>query len=78
LSPDFDVARKQGFSIPLAAWLTPQLRESACQRFEGRFGAFFDFVEVRRLLGSQHVGGVTRVFSLLMLMHWMEVHDVAF
>jgi asparagine synthase (glutamine-hydrolysing) len=78
LPPDFDVARKQGFSIPLAAWLTPQQRESACQRFEGRFGAFFDFVEVRRLLGSQHVGGVTRVFSLLMLMHWMEAHDVAF
>lgn len=78
LPPDFDVARKQGFSIPLAAWLTPQLRESACAHFEGRFGAFFDFGEVRRLLGSQHVGGVTRVFALLMLMHWMEAHDVAF
>ncbi len=76
LPPDFDVARKQGFSIPLAAWLTPQLRESACEHFEGRFGAFFDFTEVRRLLGSQHVGGVTRVFALLMLMHWMEAHDV--
>lgn len=78
LPPDFDVARKQGFSIPLAAWLTPQLRELACEHFEGRFGAFFDFAEVRRLLGSRHVGGVTRVFALLMLMHWMEAHDVGF
>lgn len=78
LPPDFDVARKQGFSIPLTAWLSPQLRESACQRFESRFGDFFDFAEVRGLLGSQHVGGVTRIFSLLMLMHWMEAHDVSF
>ena len=35
-------------TIPLAAWLTPQLRESACGHFEGRFGSFFDL----RIIGG--------------------------
>lgn len=77
LPADFDVERKQGFSIPLAAWLTPAQREHWCAHFETRLGRLFDFAAVRRLAGDNGVGALTRLFGLLFLMHWMEEHHVS-
>jgi len=77
LPPDFDADRKQGFSIPLTDWLTPKVRSDACDRFESKFPDLFDFATVRSLLGASHVGGVNRVYGLLMLMYWMEAYDVS-
>lgn len=76
LPPDFDIARKQGFSIPISRWLTQDMRNEMCDEFESQFAEYFDFREVRRLISTKHVGGVTRVFSLLMLMKWMQSRNV--
>jgi asparagine synthase (glutamine-hydrolysing) len=76
LPPQFDAHRKQGFAIPLADWLTPNLRSQWCDRFESLFNSIFDFSAVRPLLKANHVGAVTRLFALLFLMLWMETYGV--
>jgi asparagine synthase (glutamine-hydrolysing) len=77
LPSDFDVDRKQGFSVPLGDWMTVEHRRRACADFEMQFGDVFDFARVRRLLAHQHAGSVARVFGILLLLHWMRAHRVA-
>ena len=76
LPPDFDVDRKQGFSVPLSNWMSLEYRSLWCDRFEQSFSSIFDFQVIRPLLKTERVGGVTRVFGLLLLMHWMQAHGV--
>jgi asparagine synthase (glutamine-hydrolysing) len=76
LPPEFDAGRKQGFAIPLADWLTLGYRSRWCDRFEAQFKHVFDFSAIRPLLKASYVGGVTRTFGLLFLMHWMETYGV--
>jgi asparagine synthase (glutamine-hydrolysing) len=76
LPADFDVSRKQGFSVPLAVWLTPRLQATWCDRYAALLGDVFDFSAVRSILGPRHAGGTARIFSLFFLMHWMEAYGV--
>ncbi len=77
LPPHFDAGRKQKFSIPLTRWMTPQYRTEWCDRFEPRLKELFDFSVIRPLLRTGHVGGMSRVFGLLFLMHWMETCGIS-
>jgi asparagine synthase (glutamine-hydrolysing) len=77
LPPQFDAGRKQGFSIPLTGWMTPRYRAAWCDRFEPGYRHLFDFSVIRRLLGAAHLGGVSRVFGLVFLLHWMETCGIS-
>ena len=77
LPPQFDAGRKQGFSIPLTGWMTPRYRAAWCDRFEPAYQHLFDFSVIRRLLGAAHLGGVSRVFGLVFLLHWMETCGIS-
>lgn len=76
LPPDFDIDRKQGFSVPLSDWMSLDYRSSWCDRFEASFGTLFNFEAIRPLLKTERAGGVSRIFGLLFLMHWMQAHGV--
>lgn len=74
----FDVTRKQGFSIPLAAWLrgpwAPLLEEMASRAGEG----LLDAGEVRRFVRAAKASprNATEMFQLLMLELWRERYGV--
>jgi asparagine synthase (glutamine-hydrolysing) len=79
LPPALDLQRKQGFSIPLAAWLT------------GAWGPFFDEVlrdaspdlfdqgTIQQLLAGQRKGrsNAARLFCLTMFELWRREYKVA-
>jgi asparagine synthase (glutamine-hydrolysing) len=69
---------KQGFSVPLSAWLRTDLRSWAHEVLLDRATlarGYFDRAEVRRLL-DRHAGGADgdakRIWSLLMLELWQR------
>jgi asparagine synthase (glutamine-hydrolysing) len=79
LPPQFDRQRKQGFSIPLAAWL----RSGPWHRLFhevllGADGNLFDRGTVRKLLDGQARGrrNSERLFALLLLELWRQEYRI--
>lgn len=68
LPKDFDLNRKQGFSIPLDKWLRSESEQQLMQRLE-LLPSFIDRDEVRSLIRGLNRGRANggRIFSLIML-----------
>lgn len=79
LPKEFDRTRKQGFSIPLAAWLKDgKIRELAMDALLGR-DAIFDRKEVMGLVEGLDKGrsNSERIFALFMFELWREQYGAS-
>ncbi len=79
LPPAFDAQRKQGFSIPLAAWLrSGPWRDFFREVLSGAAGSLFNRKEVARLLDGQDKGRANseRLFALVMLELWRREYQL--
>jgi asparagine synthase (glutamine-hydrolysing) len=80
LPPEFDRQRKQGFSIPLAAWLRSGPWK-ACFRetLLGADSTLFDRNELNRLLAGQAKGRLNseRLFALVLFELWRREYRVS-
>ena len=78
LPPAFDRQRKQGFSIPLAEWLTAGSFRDLFHEVLLTSQGFFDQRTVRRLLQGQDRGrnNGERLFSLVMFELWRREYGV--
>jgi asparagine synthase (glutamine-hydrolysing) len=78
LPPEFDRERKQGFSIPLAAWLkTGPFRDMFHEVLQDT-GSLFDRRTVRGLLKGQERGRSNgeRLFSLVLFELWRREYSI--
>jgi asparagine synthase (glutamine-hydrolysing) len=79
LPPEFDLQRKQGFSLPLDAWFRGQWGDHVrTLLLDGGDGSPFDGAEVRRLLALQERGyqNTHRLFALMIFELWRREYDV--
>ena len=77
LPAGFDASRKQGFSIPLAAWMAGDQGRNLLDEVSGQYKDIFDFTKISDLLRSRRIGSVSRGFGLLVLMYWMRAHRIS-
>jgi asparagine synthase (glutamine-hydrolysing) len=79
LPKEFDLSRKQGFSIPLSEWLVKgPLRELFSEVLLNK-DCFFDKDEVTKLLRGQDLGysNSERLFSLFVFELWRKEYDIS-
>jgi asparagine synthase (glutamine-hydrolysing) len=78
LPSDFDRSRKQGFTMPLAAWFPHGWGEFFADALHAE-PDLFDRAAVDRLIAGQHAGraNVERLFALTMLALWRREYRVA-
>jgi asparagine synthase (glutamine-hydrolysing) len=79
LPPQFDQQRKQGFSIPLASWLTSGAwRDYFNDVLLGSADRSFDRTTVTRLLAGQSKGlrNSERLFALVMFELWRREYRI--
>jgi asparagine synthase (glutamine-hydrolysing) len=77
LPPDFDSGRKQGFSIPLTKWLTIDYCLSCFEDFNNHYPGFFSRQYLMTLVNSPSLGSSTRLFSIIILMLWMQSYKIS-
>ena len=78
LPPTLDIDRKQGFTIPMAHWLTPAVIDSWLAECRAEIRAVLSDGEVRRL--TQQRGSVAAehgLFGMIMLTSWMRQYRVS-
>lgn len=80
LPPQFDRARKQGFSIPLVAWLKAGPFKKLFYAVLQQAGNPFDHKVIGELLAGQDRGlnNGERLFGLVLLELWRQEYDVSF
>src|SRR5262249_36778759 len=78
LPPRFDLRRKQGFSIPLAAWLAGSWARPVEEILEGIDPHILDPGALRAVLDGQRRGYANghRIFALLMFELWRRTYHV--
>jgi asparagine synthase (glutamine-hydrolysing) len=81
LPPEFDLQRKQGFSIPLASWLSGKewggyFRDVLLDSKDGLFNERF----VRQLLEGQERGRANgeRLFALVLFELWRREYEIEY
>ena len=77
LPRDFDVNRKQGFSIPISTWLTRAVIEKWQEECREQIEMFLSKEKVRSLVKRFNTGTHPRIFSLMILTRWMRHYNVA-
>ena len=77
LPPDFDLERKQGFSIPLSMWLTREFIDQWQEEYRKEIGTLFDPRRIVRMTRRPNEGSYHRIFMLVMLTKWMRHYKVA-
>jgi asparagine synthase (glutamine-hydrolysing) len=78
LPPDFDVTRKQGFSLPLADWFKGDWGAFIESVLTDRTSVMFDKSVVRELLQAQRAGraNMHRLFALAMFELWRREYGL--
>jgi asparagine synthase (glutamine-hydrolysing) len=78
LPADLDLRRKQGFTLPLSAWLAGEWGEYITAVLRDAPAALLDPREVDTLLRDQQRGrsNMHRIFSLAMLELWRREYDI--
>jgi asparagine synthase (glutamine-hydrolysing) len=76
LPSGFDLDRKQGFTIPLSTWITPQIVRSWRQECHTEISAILDLEHFPGNLESLDEGTAQRLFALMMLTHWMREYRI--
>lgn len=69
LPSTLDINRKQGFSVPLGAWLREASAAAIWQRLDGLPAGIFDNDAIAKLIRGHHAGreNASRLFALIML-----------
>jgi asparagine synthase (glutamine-hydrolysing) len=78
LPPQLDLKRKQGFSIPLAAWIKGPWGARMSEILAGMMPGLFDAGAVAELFALQRKGlsNSQRLYALTMLELWRREYDV--
>jgi asparagine synthase (glutamine-hydrolysing) len=76
LPVQFDVDRKQGFTIPLSTWITPEVVSGWREECRDQIAAVLDLEHFPGGLHALNEGRVQRLFALMMLTHWMREYRV--
>ena len=80
LPPQFDLARKQGFSVPIRKWLaTPMWHDYFASVLFDSSDSLFDRAQVNRLWHAAKLGRPVspQLFSLVMLQRWRQIYGVS-
>lgn len=78
LPPQLDLARKQGFSLPLQSWFKGEWGTYMADVLSGAPSSLFDKSEVQRLIAGQRRGlsNTARIFALTMLELWRREYSI--
>jgi asparagine synthase (glutamine-hydrolysing) len=78
LPPSLDINRKQGFTIPMARWLTPPVISAWMAECREEIRAVLSESEVRRLTRERGSVAVEHgLFGVIMLTSWMREYRIA-
>jgi asparagine synthase (glutamine-hydrolysing) len=79
LPPRLDLKRKQGFSIPLASWLTGEWGPFFEEVLRDAEPSLFDQKTIQKLLAGQRKGraNAARLFCLTMFELWRREYKIA-
>jgi len=77
LPPDLDIDRKQGFTIPISKWLTPDILESWRDDCHEQIRSVLSDAAVGRLVRRrQSMAGEHSLYAVIMLTTWMRHYGV--
>jgi len=79
LPPEFDLQRKQGFSIPARSWFKGEWGEYCTEVLHNLDQAVWDLPEIQGLIKGQHQGlvNIERIFALVLLELWRREYRVS-
>jgi asparagine synthase (glutamine-hydrolysing) len=78
LPPDLDIDRKQGFTIPISKWLTPQILQTWQEDCRGEIQSVLSETAVARLIKHRHRAGAEHgLYAAIMLTSWMRQYRIA-
>jgi asparagine synthase (glutamine-hydrolysing) len=78
LPPDLDIDRKQGFTIPISKWLTPQILQAWQEDCRGEIQSVLSDAAVTRLIKHRHRAGAEHgLYAAIMLTSWMRQYRIA-
>jgi asparagine synthase (glutamine-hydrolysing) len=78
LPPDLDIDRKQGFTIPISKWLTPDIlqvwRDDCCEQIQS---VLSEAAVARLVRRRESMAGEHSLYAAIMLTTWMRHYRVA-
>jgi asparagine synthase (glutamine-hydrolysing) len=78
LPPDLDIDRKQGFTIPISKWLTPDVIQTWSDDCREQIQSVLSQAAVRRLVRRREtMAGEHSLYAAIMLTSWMRHYRVA-
>jgi asparagine synthase (glutamine-hydrolysing) len=77
LPPDLDLNRKQGFSIPLAQWLTRDVVRAWREECREQIRTVLFESEVDAMIGDRRPAMSERLFALVLLTLWMRHYRIS-
>jgi asparagine synthase (glutamine-hydrolysing) len=78
LPPDLDIDRKQGFTIPISKWLTPDILQIWRDDCREQIQSVLSDAAVRRLvMRRESMAGEHSLYAAIMLTTWMRHYRVA-
>jgi asparagine synthase (glutamine-hydrolysing) len=78
LPPDLDIDRKQGFTIPISKWLTPEILRVWSEDCREQIQSVLSDAAVERLVRQRDkVAGEHSLYAAIMLTTWMRHYKVA-
>ena len=78
LPPDLDIDRKQGFTIPISKWLTPDILQVWRDDCREQIQSVLSDAAVGRLVGRRdNMAGEHSLYAAIMLTTWMRHYRVA-
>jgi asparagine synthase (glutamine-hydrolysing) len=78
LPPDLDIDRKQGFTIPISKWLTPDILEVWRDNCREQIQSVLSDVALGRLVRRrENMAGEHSLYAAIMLTTWMRHYRVA-
>jgi asparagine synthase (glutamine-hydrolysing) len=79
LPPEFDVHRKQGFSLPLKSWFVGKQIEDLGFQASDLDTPVFDKNRLGLMIRENvKLGNLEKVFGLLLFIHWVREYKVQF
>jgi asparagine synthase (glutamine-hydrolysing) len=78
LPPDLDIDRKQGFTVPMSKWLTPEILDTWRDDCREQIQSVLSEAAVLRLIGRREsMAGEHSLYAAIMLTTWMRHYRVA-
>jgi len=78
LPPDLDIDRKQGFTIPISKWLTPEILQTWQEECREPIRSVLSDTAVARLIKRRHsVAAEHGLYAAIMLTSWMREYRIS-